>query len=69
MPELESTYTIEQVAERYHRKVSTVCRWVRSGRMSAINTGGGRQGPYVFRQEDINKFDQRSMVGWKGETE
>lgn len=57
MPELEVTYTIDQVALRYHRTVDTVRRWVRSGRMTAINTGGGRIGPYVFRREDIDRFD------------
>ena len=57
MPELEVTYTIDQVALRYHRTVDTVRRWVRIGRMTAINTGGGRFGPYVFRKEDIDRFD------------
>lgn len=67
MPELDETYTIEQVAKRYHRTVTTVCRWVKAGRISAINTGGSGKGPYVFRKNDLDEFDQRSMVGWKGD--
>ena len=64
MPELEATYTIEQVAKRYHRTTITVARWVNAGRLTAINTGGGRRGPYVFREEDLNDFDRRSMIGY-----
>lgn len=63
MPELDVTYTVEQVAERYHRIPITICRWVRAGRISAIDTGGGR---YVFRKEDLDEFDRRSTVGYRG---
>lgn len=66
MPELEETYTIKQVAKRYHRSTATVGRWVSSGRITAINTSGDRKGPYVFRKEDLDAFDRRSMVGYKG---
>ena len=56
-------YTTKQVADRYHRKVSTVDRWVRIGRLTAINLGGGRFGPYVFRQEDLARFEFLSATG------
>ncbi len=66
MDTLEKTYTSEQVAKRYHRDVRTVNRWVRQGRITAINTGGGRAGPYVFRVEDLAAFDEQNLVGAKG---
>lgn len=46
----------------------TVTRWVRKGRLAAINLGGNRNGPYVFRQEDIDAFEQKSRVS-RGEKE
>lgn len=67
MPELEETYTIEQVAKRYHRTPITVGRWVQAGRISAINTGTARNARYVFRREDLDEFDRKSMT--KGEVE
>lgn len=62
MPELEETYTIEQVAKRYHRTVITIGRWVQAGRISAINTGTVRNARYVFRREDLDEFDRRSLT-------
>lgn len=62
MDALDKRYTPEEVARRYHRTVQTVTRWVRSGRLTAINLGGGRQGPYVFRPEDLETFEKRSEV-------
>jgi len=62
MDELGKRYTPEEVARRYHRTVQTVTRWVRSGRLTAINLGGGRQGPYVFRPEDLEDFERQSEV-------
>lgn len=69
MPELEETYTIEQVAKRYHRTVITVGRWVQAGRISAINTGTARNARYVFRREDLDEFDRKSMTKGKIENE
>lgn len=54
---LEPRYTTEQVAERYCVKVTTVQRWVREGRITVLNLGGGRFGPYVFRPEDLEAFE------------
>lgn len=57
------TYTTEQVAERYHRGIATINRWVRKGRLTAINLGGGHHGPYVFRPEDLTRFEILSATG------
>lgn len=62
MSELEETYTIEQVAKRYHRTAITIGRWVQAGRISAINTGTTRNARYVFRREDLDEFDRRSLT-------
>ncbi len=62
MPDLERTYTTEEVAKRYRRSVDSVVRWVRQGRITAINPSGGRFGPYVFRQKDLDEFDERNLV-------
>ena len=69
MPELEETYTIEQVAKRYHRTIITVGRWVQAGRLSAINTGTARNARYVFRREDLDEFDRRSLTRTQGRGE
>lgn len=69
MPELEETYTIEQVAKRYHRTVITIGRWVQAGRISAINTGTARNARYVFRREDLDEFDRRSLTRTQGRGE
>lgn len=69
MTELEVLYTPEQVAKRYHRTVATVNRWVRDGRITAVNTGGNRRGPYVFRREDLDEFDRRYLTGLASERE
>lgn len=60
MNELEPRYTTEEVAEHYRVKPSTVQRWVREKRITAINLGGNRLGPYVFRPTDLEEFEQRS---------
>ena len=60
---LPVTYTPEQVARIYHRSVDTVNRWVREGRLTAINTGGKRKGPYVFRPEDLEAYNRRWATG------
>lgn len=63
MKELEQLYTPEEVARRYRRTAVTINRWVRQGRITAVNTGGGRCGPYVFRREDLDRFEERYLVG------
>lgn len=60
MESLEQRYTTEQVAERYSVKVRTVQRWVREGRITALNLGGGRLGPYVFRPSDLEAFEREA---------
>jgi excisionase family DNA binding protein len=58
MEKLEPRYTTEQVAQRYGVKDSTVRRWVREGRLTALNLGGTRFGPYVYRPADLFAFEQ-----------
>lgn len=52
------TYTTEEVADHYHVKPSTVQNWVREGRIVALNLGGRRRGPYVFRKDDLMEFER-----------
>lgn len=61
-------YTPEDVAKRYHRTVMTINRWVREGRLNAINLGGGRRGPYVFRPEDLAAFERLASTKRKEHT-
>lgn len=59
----ERTYTTEEVAKRYHVKPLTVQRWVRDGRITALNLGGRRNGPYVFRPADLRDFEKTVLIG------
>lgn len=59
----EPVYTTEEVAKRYRVAACTVQNWVRQGRMTAINLGGQRSGPYVFRLADLVEFEMSSAVG------
>lgn len=56
-------YTSEEVARHYRVKVTTVQRWVREARITALNLGGTRSGPYVFRSADLEAFECRALVG------
>lgn len=62
MDELEPRYSTEQVAQRYCVTLRTVQRWVREGRITALNLGGGRLGPYVFRPGDLAEFEAAAAV-------
>ena len=53
MENLEPRFTTEDVANRYGVKITTVQRWVREGRLTALNLGGNRYGPYVYRPSDL----------------
>lgn len=59
----EKTYTTEEVAKRYRVQPLTVQRWVRDGRITALNLGGRRNGPYVFRLGDLKDFEMAAAVG------
>lgn len=61
--ELERRYTSEEVAKRYGVAKTTVQRWVRTGRLSAISLGGGPYGPYWFTKEDLDTFEAQGRVG------
>lgn len=62
MAELEKRYTSAEVAERYNVSVGTVQRWVRTGRLSALNPSGGPYGPYFFTPGDLDAFESRARV-------
>jgi len=59
----EPVYTTEEVAKRYRMTVGAVQNWVRQGRITAINLGGQRSGPYVFRLADLVEFEMNAAVG------
>ena len=59
----EPVYTTEEVAKRYRVKVDTVQRWVRTGRLSALNLGGTRMGPFGIRLSDLVDFEMSAAVG------
>lgn len=54
---LERRFTTDDVAKRYGVSRATVHRWVRSGRLAAINLSGGPTGPYFFTIEDLDAFE------------
>lgn len=56
---LERRYTSAEVAERYGVAVATVQKWVRAGRLNAINLSGGPYGPYWFTREDLDEFEAK----------
>ena len=62
MPEIETYYTTEDLAQRYSVKPETIQRWVRNGRIKALNLGGGHLGPYSFRPNDVDEFERKSEV-------
>lgn len=50
-----SRLTPQEVASRVRRDVSTVRRWARQGRLSAIHINGR----LLFREEDVKAFEDR----------
>ena len=61
MENLEPRFTTEEVANRYGVKITTVHRWVREGRLTALNLGGNRYGPYVYRPSDLEEFEWKTV--------
>ena len=61
MENLEPRFTTEEVANRYGVKITTVHRWVREGRLTALNLGGNRYGPYVYRPSDLEEFERKTV--------
>lgn len=57
--ELERRFSSAEVARRYGVSVATVQRWVRTGRLEAINLSGGVCGPYCFTREALESFEAR----------
>lgn len=62
MSDLGKRYTTEEIAKRYQVTVATVQRWVRTGRLAAINLSGGPYGPYWFRPEDLEAFERKGLT-------
>lgn len=59
----EPIYTTEEVAKRYRVTADTVQRWVRTGRLTALNLGGARGGPFGIRLSDLEEFERSAEVG------
>ncbi len=62
MSELERRYSTEEVAECYGVSTKTVLRWIKAGRLSAINLSGGPYGPYCFTPKDLADFEARGRI-------
>lgn len=60
MSGLDPRYTTVEVAEHFRVKPDTVHRWVREKRITAINLGGNRRGPYLFRPSDVEEFERNA---------
>lgn len=60
---LERRYTTDEVAKRYGVATTTVQRWVRTGRLTAINLSGGPYGPYWFTLGDLDAFEAQGRRG------
>lgn len=54
-------YTCEDVAKRYSVSVSTVWKWIREGKLSALTVGKG----YRIRGSAINAFDSANETKQK----
>mgnify|MGYP000410251426 FL=1 len=50
---METLYDCQDVASRYKVQVRTVWKWIRDGRLKAIDTGGR----YRIRESDMLAFD------------
>lgn len=46
-------FTCQEVADRYGVKLGTVWSWIRTGKLSAINTGRN----YAITPEDLKEFE------------
>lgn len=54
MPLEPQPLTTAQVAERFHREVSTIRAWVRNGWIRPIANTGGRKG-YLFAWDQVKR--------------
>ncbi len=53
-------YTSEEVAARYRVVDATVRRWIREGKLPALDLAlGSRPGPYRISEADIQAFEAR----------
>ncbi len=56
-------YTVPEVAKHYGVTQNTVSRWVRQGRLQAVNLGGNRAGPYRITTESMRVFEENNVKG------
>ncbi len=59
----DTLFTTEDVAKRYGVHPRTVHRWVKEGRIGALNLSGSINGQYRFSQRDIEAFEEKCRVG------
>ena len=50
--------TPPQVAQRHGCKPETVRSWIRSGRLKALQTSGGKRPRFRIRPEDLDEFER-----------
>ena len=58
MEEFERRYTTAEVAKMYQCSPITVTRWIRNGRLTAVNLSGSCKGPYAIRPKDLEAFER-----------
>lgn len=51
------TLTTEEVADRYSTTPDVIRRWIRQGRLEAIDIGDGRRPTYRVYPEALDRFD------------
>ena len=67
----EPVYTTGEAAERYRVTAETVQRWIRTGRLTALDLGGAGSGPFAIRQSDLAEFERNAAAAasadeWNG---
>lgn len=60
---ISTFYTVPEVAEHYGVTQTTVTRWIRRGRLQAVNLGGNRAGPYRITAESMREFEMDNVKG------
>ena len=56
---METLYTCEEVAERYHVVIGRVWKWIREGKLGAIRAGGKK---YMVPESDLKEFERKRRV-------
>ncbi len=62
LPPLEVYYTTADVAKHFGLKESTIQRYIRQGRLGAIDHGDpGHPGPYSIRPQDLEDYERARL--------